>query len=59
MGWSKTNPDNISSGMFCGSTYAGVTYTPDYNKCVCVDIRYILWILRDYVGLERIVNELR
>ena len=26
MGWSKTYPDKISSGMFCGSTYAGVTY---------------------------------
>jgi hypothetical protein len=24
-----------------------------------VDIRYILWILRDYVGLERIVQELQ
>ena len=34
------------------------SFTPDYNKCVCVDIRYVLWILRDYVGLERIVKEL-
>ena len=41
------------------SLASDVSYTPDYNKCVCVDIRYILWILRDYVGLERIVNELR
>ena len=26
MGWNKSYPDKISSGMFCGSTYAGVTY---------------------------------
>ena len=26
MGWASGYPDKISSGMFCGSTYAGVTY---------------------------------
>ena len=26
MGWAKAYPDKISSGMFCGSTYAGVSY---------------------------------
>ena len=26
MGWAKTFPEKISSGMLCGSTYAGVTY---------------------------------
>lgn len=26
MGWLKANPDQISSGYICGSTYAGVTY---------------------------------
>ena len=26
MGWAKAYPEKISSGMFCGSTYAGVTY---------------------------------
>ncbi|MBQ9192960.1 MAG: S46 family peptidase [Bacteroidales bacterium] len=41
------------------SLASDVSYTPGYNKCVCVDIRYILWILRDYVGLERIVKELQ
>ena len=40
------------------SLASDVSYTPDYNKCVCVDIRYVLWILRDYVGFERILNEL-
>lgn len=40
------------------SLASDVSYTPDYNKCVCVDIRYVLWILRDYVGLDRIVKEI-
>ena len=26
MGWAKAYPEKISSGMFCGSTYAGVSY---------------------------------
>lgn len=26
MGWVKSYPDKLSSGMFCGSTFAGVTY---------------------------------
>ena len=26
MGWAKAYPEKISSGMLCGSTYAGVTY---------------------------------
>ena len=40
------------------SLASDASYTPDYNKCVCVDIRYVLWILRDYAGLERILKEL-
>ena len=40
------------------SLASDVSYTPDYNKCVCVDIRYVLWILRDYVGLERVLKEI-
>ena len=41
------------------SLASDASYTPDYNKCVCVDIRYVLWILRDYVGLSRVVEELQ
>ena len=40
------------------SLASDVYYTPDYNKCVCVDIRYVLWILRDYVGLKRVIEEI-
>ncbi len=30
----------------------------DYNKCVCVDIRFILWTLDRYAGMTRIIDEL-
>ncbi len=33
-------------------------YTAEYNKCVCVDIRYILWVLDSYADMQRIINEL-
>ena len=29
-----------------------------YNKCVCVDIRYILWILRHYAGMDYVLKEI-
>lgn len=34
------------------------SYTPGYNKCVCVDIRYVLWTLDRYAGMTRIISEL-
>ena len=33
-------------------------YVPGYNKCVCVDIRFILWTLDRYAGMTRIIDEL-
>ncbi|MBO4456037.1 MAG: S46 family peptidase [Bacteroidales bacterium] len=29
-----------------------------YNKCVCVDIRYILWILRNYAHVDYLLKEI-
>ena len=33
-------------------------YSSGYNKCVCVDIRYVLWVLDRYAGMDRILEEL-
>ena len=33
-------------------------YVPGYNKCVCVDIRFILWTLDRYAGMSHIIEEL-
>ena len=40
------------------SLASDVSYTPGYNKCVCVDIRYALWVLDAYMGMDHILNEL-
>ena len=31
---------------------------PGYNMCVCVDIRYVLWILRHYAHQDYVLREL-
>lgn len=40
------------------SLASDASYTPGYNKCVCVDIRYILWVLDKYAGMDRILDEI-
>ena len=40
------------------SLASDASYTPHYNKCVCVDIRYILLTLDRYAHLDRILDEL-
>lgn len=34
-------------------------FTPDYNRSVNVDIRYVVWILREYAHFDRILSELK
>ena len=34
------------------------SYTPDYNRCVCVDIRFVLWTLRHYARMDTLLAEL-
>ena len=43
------NKESLSSDVWCQD---------GYNKCVCVDIRYILWTLDRYAGMSRIIAEL-
>lgn len=33
-------------------------FTPDYNRCVCVDIRFVLFTLRNYAGMNYIFDEI-
>ena len=38
---------------------AGDTYFVEaMNRCICVDIRYVLWILRDYAHADNILAEI-
>lgn len=34
-------------------------FTPDYNRCVCVDIRFVLWTLDSYAGMKAVLKELK
>lgn len=43
------NKESLASDLYA---------VPSYNKCVCVDIRYILWTLDKYAGMSRIIEEL-
>ena len=38
---------------------SGDTYFVDaMNRCICVDIRYVLWILRDYAHADSVLAEI-
>lgn len=40
------------------SLASDASYTPNYNKCVCVDIRYVLFTLDRYAHFDRVLDEL-
>lgn len=43
------NKESLASDVSC---------TEGYNQCVCVDIRYILWTLKSYAKMDRILQEI-
>ena len=43
------NKESLANDMMC---------VDGYDKCVCVDIRYILWTLDKYAGMTHIIEEL-
>lgn len=65
-GGNSGSPVMNSHGELIGLAFDGnkeslasdMLYTPHYNKCVCVDIRFILWTLDRYAGMTRIIDEL-
>ena len=44
------NKESLASDLY---------YVEGYSKCVCVDIRYVLWILKHYAHLDYILEELQ
>lgn len=40
------------------SLASDVYYVDGYTKCVCVDIRYVLWLLDKYAGMGYILDEI-
>jgi len=45
--------DGNKEGLSCD-----VYYNPKLNRCVCVDIRYVLWVLDKYAGMTTLVDEI-
>ena len=40
------------------SMSSDVMFEPDLQRCICVDIRYVLWMVEKYGGATNIINEL-
>lgn len=53
-------------GALVGLAYDGnwesmagaVYFHPEYNKCVCVDIRFVLWLIDKYAGASYLIDEM-
>ena len=66
-GGNSGSPVLNSQGELVGLAYDGnwesmagaFYYHPEYNKCVCVDIRFILWILDEYAHADKLLQELQ
>ena len=65
-GGNSGSPVLDSRGRLIGLAFDGnkeslasdAAYIPEYNRCVCVDIRFIIWALDKYAGMDRIISEL-
>jgi hypothetical protein len=40
------------------SMSSDVMFEPDLQRCICVDIRYVLWLIEKFGGATNIINEL-
>ena len=36
-----------------------VAYEPELQKCICVDIRFVLWIIDKYAGAGKLIDEMK
>ena len=65
-GGNSGSPVLDSKGRLIGLAFDGnkeslasdAAFIPEYNRCVCVDIRYILWVLDKYASMNWIITEL-
>ena len=40
------------------SMSSDVMFEPELQRCICVDIRYVLWMVEKFGGATNIINEL-
>jgi hypothetical protein len=36
-----------------------IVYEPDLQKCICVDIRYVMFVIEKYAGAKHLIDELK
>ena len=65
-GGNSGSPVLNAKGEIIGLAYDGnwesmagdLYFHPEYNKSICVDIRFVLWILDNYAGASNILKEI-
>jgi hypothetical protein len=66
-GGNSGSPVLNSKGELTGIAFDGnwesmsgdFSYEPQTQRCICVDIRYVLFIIDKFAGADRIINELK
>ena len=52
---------NLIGLAFDGNTESlasDTSFTEGYNKCINVDIRFVMWVLDKYAGMKQVLNEI-
>ena len=65
-GGNSGSPVINDSGELIGLAFDGnweamsgdISYEPDLQRCICLDIRYVLWIMDVYAGAKNLVDEM-
>ena len=60
-GGNSGSPVNLLGLAFDGnweSMSSDVMFEPDLQRCICVDIRFVLWMVEKFGGATNIINEL-
>lgn len=67
IGGNSGSPVLNAKGELIGLAYDGnwesmsgdLYFHPEYNKCICVDIRFVLWIIDKYAGASDLLDEIK
>ncbi|PIF05108.1 MAG: serine protease [Draconibacterium sp.] len=66
-GGNSGSPVMNANGELIGIAFDGnweamsgdIAYEPDLQRCICVDIRFVLWVIDVYAGADNLINEMK